>query len=140
MKKVLLASIVLSCFSVSIVLFQISCKKSAQAQSTNSANGLQLNTIVYSIGLDSGVNVQNEYWLANLDGTNQRKVAITPPAGWYLTDDVRLTPDGKTLIFTLYDYSYPRTNALYSCTLDGQNLKKIVDNVNHKAIILGGAY
>lgn len=153
MKKLLMGSVALTLFSISILIFQMSCKKEANAQTTTT--GLtQQNLIVYLKSNRSGstttTNTTREIWLANLDGTNQRKVPIILPTGVEISGDAKLTPDGKNIVFdaylttsspATYDYIYN----IYSCSIDGSNVKKLMsgsytDNSNYTRIYLGGAY
>ncbi len=124
MKKLLLSSITLLLFSCSILIFQISCQKEANA---NPNNITQLNKIVYikEIPLNDG---QNEIWTANIDGTNQQRVAINFPANYELDTEntnITLTPDNQKIIFAL---SINRVKAIYSCNIDGTNLNKIIED------------
>ncbi|RTL56074.1 MAG: hypothetical protein EKK37_16465 [Sphingobacteriales bacterium] len=165
MRKLLLSSIVLLIFAIALTVFQMSCKKEATAQQTGSnytlppattttlggvivgsgltvnssgllsttpnANLVQLNTILY---LKSGA-TSVEIWLANTDGTNQRKVPISLAASQVIVPGYgeRLSPDGKVVFFTV---SENQAYNLYSCSTDGSNLKKIIGNI----ITLEGVY
>ncbi|MDQ0110524.1 Tol biopolymer transport system component [Chitinophaga terrae (ex Kim and Jung 2007)] len=134
MKKLLLGSIVLLGFNLVIILTQMSCKKEAMAQADNTSNSSNsakpLNLILYA--KKSGA----EIWLANIDGSNQRKVPV--PNDIHVSES-RLSADGKTVIFEGW-YDTPNKNAgIYSCSLDGSNLKKLI-NDNNEDILLMGAY
>ena len=160
MKKVLMGSIVLTVFSVAIIIFQISCQKTAAAQtssytlpaattstlggvivgsglSVNSSGVLsttptsggtqQLNIILYALSdVNPGGNSSAaEYWTMNYDGTNAKKIPITFTTGLSYTLRPKLSPDGKTIFFTALDgsnYIY----YLYSCSIDGSNLKVLL--------------
>ena len=85
MKKIILSTIVLASFSVSIILFQISCKKSADAATLTSSTGIQQqNKIIFVKNIPlvapgtSGL-YQGQIWSANYDGTNQQQINITLP-------------------------------------------------------------
>lgn len=125
MRKLFLGSIGLMLLSISILLFQISCQKTVVANN-NSTD--PLNKIVF---IKSGDRFSPEIWIANTDGTNQTKVPISLPAGLYLGGNTAcLTPDGNTVIF---DASNNTPGAggiayIYSCSINGTNLRKIVDN------------
>ena len=54
MKKILLSSIVLTAFSASIVIFQISCQKTAIAQSLDSTQILNKTLLAKNIQLQVG--------------------------------------------------------------------------------------
>ncbi|SFO70150.1 hypothetical protein SAMN05428949_6246 [Chitinophaga sp. YR627] len=162
MKKVILGSFALILFSSSILLFQISCQKSADAQAGNGngsytlppATKSALGGVIVGDGLavsNSGVlsldpatggatplskivfskyNVDkgNEIWLMNYDGTGQTKVNITLPAGVEIDGNAHLSPDGKKLFFVGIDTkATANKDDIYSCDVDGRNLKKIYD-------------
>jgi hypothetical protein len=135
MKKILMSSVVLTVFSISILIFQMSCKKDANAQ-TGSNVPTQLNKIIYTKRLTS---TTAEIWIANYDGTNQTKVNIVVPAGIMLAN-ARLSPDGQTIFFEGVNTS-TFLNDIYSCKIDGSNVQKIVDgSTATQGILLGGAY
>ncbi|TAE37624.1 MAG: hypothetical protein EAY66_05385 [Sphingobacteriales bacterium] len=129
MKKILLSSIILFLFSVSIVLFQISCKKEAVAEVVVSGTGgSNLGLILFKKIIKISVDVsETELWTSSYDGTNRKKIpVVTPndiPAGTYL-DLAQLSPDGKTVFITYSKYQVG--SFIYSCALDGSNLKKII--------------
>lgn len=149
MKKLLMSSLVLTVFSISMLLFQLSCKKDATAQTTPSGV-TQRNIIAYTKNIRSGSITSNtftsEIWLANIDGTNQRKIPISVPLARGV-QDAKLTPDGNSIIFTASftipsGYSYLN---IYSCSMDGNNVKKLVDGsytdfYNSQAVNLDGVY
>ena len=124
-----MGSVVLTLFSASMLLFQMSCKKEANAQTTTT--GLkQLNLIVFSksiyVTTPTGTTSTNEIWTANIDGTNQKKIPITLPSGVKILANSKLSPDGKVIIFDVADAAN-EINLIYSCSIDGSNLKKIID-------------
>jgi Tol biopolymer transport system component len=126
MKKLLLSSIVLFLFSASMVLFQISCKKIANADTPMAqVDGLkQLGKILYK-----GSNGK-EIYIANYDGTGKQKVGFTAPNPTNINDSVdgaSLSPDGKTVFLVLYSGNLNKTR-LYSCNIDGNNLKLVLDH------------
>jgi hypothetical protein len=110
MKKILLSTIVLLAFTVSILLFQISCKKEATAQSPSyvlpvattsrlggvmpdgttiaidgtgkiSATGSSVQQNKIIYVLQSGPNGSDQLWTVNYDGTGQQLINITLPTG-----------------------------------------------------------
>lgn len=138
MKKILLSAIVLIAFSFSIILFQISCKKSADAATpTTSAGATQQNKIIYQV-LDSQ---GSEIWTANYDGTNQQKLNISLPANFVIVQDsgVKLSPDGKTIFFTAFNPNGNTTGGIYSCNIDGSNAKEIISGGTY-GDVMGVAY
>ena len=148
-----MGSVALTLFSISMLIFQFSCKKEANAQTTTT--GLtQQNLIIYVKSTTSGSSTSTQYkreiWLANVDGTNQHNVPIALPSGVELNSDARLTPDGKTIIFdawkpTSASATYSYVYNIYSCSIDGSNVKKLMsgsytDDYNYTRILLAGAY
>jgi Tol biopolymer transport system component len=138
MKRLLLSSVVLLTFSASISLFEISCKKSANAQSnTNGATTSNLGVIMYT-KINSNTSV-GEIWLANYDGSNQHIVPITPIPG-YSVGRARLTPDGKKIFISAYNGVTAKNTAIFSCNVDGSNLVKVIDDPSGQVGEIQGAY
>jgi len=169
MKKLLLGSVVLTVFSSSVALFQMSCNKTSNAQTGPSGNlppatTSTLGGIIVGNGLNvtsngtlsvvsSGgtsqlsrivyVKTKNDVstiWTANYDGTNQVQINVTFPAGTYINDQVRLSPDGQRVFFQVEDNQ--AKDHIYTCKIDGSGLTKIIDGNNEdpKGIVFGGAY
>ena len=144
MKKLLLSSIILLLFSCSILLFQVSCQKEANAQ-TNSNGIIQSNKILYAVGYQGGPGVVNsaakEYWIMNYDGTNATKIPLTFDSNFSYTMYPKISPDGKTIFFSASS-SYKAY--LYSCSVDGTNLRTLTikdQNAGSGANIeIGNAY
>lgn len=140
MKKVLLSTIILTAFSLSIILFQISCKKEAQAEVSGAA---PLNTILFSKfneAVDPASGNSYEAWLANLDGTNQRKIPIVLPSeAGHFFGNCKLTAGGNALIFSTQNDVAKKT-FLYSCSTDGSGMKKIAESAYPVFLSLEGVY
>jgi len=85
-----------------------------------------------------------EFYTIKNDGTNLTKINITMPSGFLLMPYGYLSPDGKKIIFTASKISYsnynynrgdgriiyygdPNTMSIYSASIDGSNLIKIID-------------
>jgi len=136
-----MGSAVLTALSLSIIAFQMSCSKTANAQ-TSGTTGLTQQNLVLFVKISensSGTETNRTVWTSNVDGTNQKQIPINIP--WNKLEDARLTPDGKNVIFGVRLDSITNKNALYSCSIDGSNLKKIVDvNSNESYLELYGAY
>ena len=130
MKKLLLASIVLLSFSISLLIFDISCKKDAVGQSkSTTTNGM----VVY---LKENSSQTWEIWSINYDGSGKAKINLVPPAGLSIYGDaVRISPDGKTLFLDLSDSGGVY---LYSSNIDGTNLKMLDSSSTNRALMLGG--
>jgi hypothetical protein len=135
MKKILLSSIVLTAFSFSIILFQISCKKSADAATPTTSTGTQQQSkIIYTKNLtltgSQGV-IYDEIWTANYDGSSPQKINIGLPSGLFVsyTTFVKLSPDQKTIFFNVDDAKHDNNGTgFYSANIDGSNAKLIVPN------------
>ena len=133
MKKLLMATIVLFAFAISLMLVQISCSKS-------DANPLspqtQVNKIVYQYYNSS----QQGIYLANYDGTDQHRLNITLPTGYSFANihEPKLSPDASKVFFASYD-AINNLNSIFSCDTSGANLIRIVDT-NVPDIRFGGAY
>jgi len=103
MRKLLLSSIVLLIFSIFV-----SCQKGA-------------NKIVFVKDF--------EIWTANIDGTNAQQIATIPNNG----DNIRISTNGSKIIFAFSSsYFMIEKNSplyysdVYSCNIDGSDLKKIM--------------
>jgi hypothetical protein len=140
MKKILMGSAVLTALSLSIIAFQVSCSKTANAQ-TGSVN-TQQNKVLYTVTDSTYPYVGNGYtiWSANYDGTNAQKINVNLPAGILLgTDDyveayVRLSPDGKTMFFpAMEQVDGYGIQIEYSSSVDGTNAKQM--KINNNAIV-----
>ncbi len=137
MKKLLLSSIVLLLFSCSILIFQVSCQKEALADTKNTT---QLNKIAYTKSDTAGV---SEIWTSNNDGTNQQKVNISLPANYYIRQSVTVSNNGTLLIFpveTAILNSGVDAGYIYSCNLDGSNLKRIIGDGSKSEIYTVDSY
>lgn len=117
MKKIFLGSIILMGFNLAVVLTQMSCKKEASAQANGGSSAANL-VLFYKSNA-------KELWLSNVDGSNQRKIPIVLASG-LKPGEGRLTVDGKSVVFEVFTESTGVNAGIYSCTLDGGNLKKII--------------
>ena len=156
MKKILMSSIALSLFSISLVVFQMSCQKSVSAQTSGYTLPPATNSTLGGVIVGTGLSVSsngtlsvtaagglqqlnkilfrkntpgNNIWMANYDGSSQTQINIAVPSGLYLTGEASLSPDGKTIFVGLADNS-SHINYIYSCNTDGTNLKKIIDGTS----------
>jgi Tol biopolymer transport system component len=138
MKKILLSSIILFLFSVSIVLFQISCKKEAVADvAVSSAGGSNLGVILFIKTVQNDKpNLSKELWTANYDGTNQKKINITVGTGKIIESGF-LSPDGK-IVFVAFQEKLSNNDIVintYSCSPDGNNLTRILGDDNKNVFV-----
>ncbi|MBB6273143.1 Tol biopolymer transport system component [Pedobacter cryoconitis] len=143
MKKILLSTIVLFAFSLSILLFQVSCKKEATAK-TSTPGQNSLNIILYAKSFNSNNSYSQEIWMSGYDGSNQKKINIQLPSGIVFSEGIepKLSPDGKTIFFEAGAAGSSSGNIsyqtdLYSCNIDGSNLKKVIDHGTASGIHLG---
>ncbi len=123
MKKVLLGSVILLMFSCSILLFQISCRKEAQAQ-TNQNN---LNKILLLKRAVGNFEPEFETWIADYDGSNATQIFINVP-GWRI-NNFKLSPDAAKIFFSGTDSvsiaNPPYKFEAFSCNVDGTNVQQI---------------
>ena len=126
MKKLLLSSVCLLMFATSVLIVQISCSKiNAQMRPAD-------NPTIGKIVFGRNVSGNYEIWSANYDGSNASPIPIDLPQGVYLVSNVdsrgvKVSPDGQKLFFiaaTLIN-NYQQSS-VYSCNLDGTNVKLIV--------------
>ncbi len=142
MKKLLLASIVLSTFALSVTLVQISCSKSNAQQNRPSTPTDQLSKIIYFTDYGSP-NVK--VWTANYDGSNPVQVPIVLPANVIFdptinTQMLKISPDGQTIFFSGFDTTQPTVKtSIYSCDASGNNVRLVVTSPT-SSILFGEAY
>ncbi len=142
MKRILMGSLVLVIFSLAVAIFQMSCRKSAMAQTTTTTGLAQLNLILYTIiSNPHTANPTVELWLSNLDGSSPHSIPLTLPAGLSFDGSSRLSPDGKTIVLELKDSATPNPDFyIYTCAIDGSNFKKVVDGSPTVTPQLNGVY
>ncbi len=123
MKKLLLGSAALLMFSCAIVVFQMSCKKDANAQTTGGTS----NKILYLKRPIGNFEPEFETWIANYDGSNATQIFITVP-GWRI-NGLKLSPDGNKIFFTGTDSASisapPYKFEIFSANVDGSNVQQI---------------
>lgn len=143
MKKLILSSTVLLFFSISIMIFQISCQKEADAD-TNEISATLLNKVIYTKYRSHVA----EIWVCNYNGTGAAKINVILPNGVVFSDGMTpvMSPDGKKIFFSAgppYTQGGMPTISvngdLYSCNVDGTGCA-LVDSSSGGSIILGGAY
>jgi hypothetical protein len=148
MKKVLLGSIVLTMFSVAIILFQLSCRKTADAQTPTAVQVLNKTLLFKGVSVQVGTKtstttdstgqthtiitpvykVFTDFYLLDNTTSNIVKINITPPQGQALIASGALSPDGKKLVFATMNSIDPNgQGGIYSCLIDGSNVTKLVD-------------
>lgn len=122
MKKLLLSSIILLTFAISLLIFDVSCKKEAKAQN----NTTQQSKILYiKSGQTEG---HNAIYSANYDGSGQEQIPIILPNDLAIDQLNSVSLDKKTIFFTVYNTQTSASSAIYSCNMDGGNVKKLIED------------
>lgn len=133
MKSILKVSFVLLFFSLSVVVFQISCQKEVSAQNPNTVTNPPKNKLVYEKTIQSGGGQQPvELWTCNYDGSGQQRINISLPAGLFIDGNARISPDGQKLFFNVVDATL---NYIYSCNIDGSGLTRILTQGSNETYI-----
>ena len=139
MKKLLLGSILLTIFSLSVILFQISCQKTVLADGSEQPSPsvallskpvITVNTV--QNGVDSLGNPKYnqtefttlELYIVNENGLNKLNVSL--PDQEFIWLNARLSNNGKTIMFGSIHKTRGYTG-VYSCNIDGSNLRKVAD-------------
>ena len=142
MKKLLMGSVALMTFSASILLFQISCKKDATAQSTQTTIK---NKILYTKNVKATPSSlpEPQIWIANYDGSSAQRINITVPTGtnpMFISECV-LSPDATKIFFTVSIVG-SSTGDVYSANIDGTNMIKILTGTADNSVLydIKGAY
>ena len=154
MRKLLLASLALTIFSLSIIIFQVSCQKSATAQTSDNLAPLDITLFYKTIQASVGVGVDSagrqttvtkpaaEYYTVKNDGSNLIKINLNLPAGQYASAGIgntgHLSPDGKKLVFTALNANSQST--IYALTIATGNLTKLVDGATASQNLLVDTY
>ena len=104
MKKILLSSMALIIFSLTILIFQMSCQKTAVAQNSSlpqsinkillaKTSQLQIGTVIDSVGHSTPTyRTVFDYYLMEYDGSNITKININLPQGVYTNGYAILSP------------------------------------------------
>jgi hypothetical protein len=148
MKKLLLGSIVLSLFCITLLLVQISCTKKTLAQDSTLTQVVQQNKILITATLGDPPNDSTEIYICNYDGSNGYVITsdqFLPPTS-HITGGIKLSPDGKNVYFVVKDAS--SNYALYQCKYDGHSLTfgtkvkdlPIYDYDNVSSVQMSGVY
>jgi hypothetical protein len=125
MKKLLLSSVIFLTFAMSLLIFEISCKKEAKAQT--SPPTIQQGKIFFI----KSVSNEEQVWTANYDGSNQQEINLALPAGSSVDGISSISPDRKTIFVPVWNGS---GDDIYTCNVDGTNLKKIISDTGSNII------
>ena len=130
MKQLVKSTLVLTLFSFSVLLFNLSCEKDVTAQTPTTTVTSPLGLILFSKYGDKS----NEVWFCKYDGSNATKVTIAsfPAGGDIDKSTMKISPDGKKIFFCLYITS-TNIQSIYSCNSDGTGLTKLVENADEIA-------
>jgi Tol biopolymer transport system component len=145
MKKLLMGSIALTMFSISMIVFQLSCKKEANAQTTTTGVS-QLNILLFQKTNKNVTPFADELWTSNYDGTNQKQIPIPFATGQSIREgETRLSPDGKLVFMTIRQTTIvggvtSYDSYIYSCNIDGSNYKKVVGFSSNVYAGINGVY
>lgn len=141
MKKLLLASIVLTLFSISIIVFQMSCRKEVSAKNmggdTPALVLISKNTELKYLeqkGVDSlnkphfeeHVLYYLEFYTVKDNETVPVKININLPPDEYPWLEGRLSEDGSKIFFSAF-HKTKGNLGVYACSIDGSNVHKIAD-------------
>lgn len=136
MKKILLGTVFLTFFAISILLVQISCSKSTD-QSTNTTT--QINKIVFA-QFSNPTSVS--FRICNYDGSAVQHLNVPLPSGYNLLTIHHpvLSPDGTKLFFVAVNNASGQ-RSIFTCDITGANITKIIDaDAGSQEMQLGGAY
>ena len=140
MKKLFMATIVLTSFAIALSIIQMSCSKTTAQNSQTTLT--QLNKLIY---LKYASGAPSYIYTSNYDGTNEMQVpiALTPTMEISYGANsftVTFSPDGQKIFFLATDSTIPTiTPSIYSCNIDGSNVQ-LVKSSNTEVIKFGGAH
>ena len=118
MKKLLMSSAVLFLFSASIMMFQISCSKTANAGNNTSAGGG--NNVIW-IQNESGQNIT--FRTMNVNDGSFKDINMTLPSQFNQTGEKFLACNGSLIIFTAFKSGLAGSQKICTCDMNGNNVK-----------------
>ena len=125
MKKLLMMTICLSLFAISLSLLQISCSKTEAQISTN--NTTAVNKILYKESFNVGGVITFRYSIMNYDGSGVQHLNIPFPPGFGASSGhASLSPDAKKMFFSGFE-NPSIGNGFYSCDTSGTNFTRIAN-------------
>jgi hypothetical protein len=125
MRKLFLGSAALFIFSLSVIIFQISCSKDAEAYNDDNNNDGDGKTVLYKKTTSCGI---DELWLMNSNAGNRRKVNIVLPSTDQFITHGRITDNGnKIVLITAKLNETDNYRIFYKCNLDGSGLNQLFD-------------
>jgi Tol biopolymer transport system component len=122
MRKLLKASLILLLFSTSIAIFQMSCTKEVEAQTSVSSDLIVL--------LKKGNDGSYQIWTSDATGNNQKYVAVSLPTGYNFSfsndgGQLKLSSDRSRIYFTASIVG--SSTSIFTCTITGTNVTKLID-------------
>ena len=123
MKKLMYSTIALTCFSISLLLFQFSCQKEATAKATSAQ---AQNKFLYIVTNSSENAFQ--YWVSDIDGTNNHQISVTMPSPYVTWTSAKLSQDGSTIIFKGWNPT-SSTTSVWSVSINGGSPTKLFDAI-----------
>lgn len=140
MNKILKTSLVLLFFSISMLLFQISCDNEVEA-TPSVASDVQPLKLLFFYKLNPATG-RTELWSANYDGT-QSKFVFVPPTGREINEEfpIGISPDGSKIFLTLIledglDYNL----SVNSINPDGSGLATVISTVSGAQVSFAGIW
>jgi len=127
MKKLLMGSVALILFSVSIVVFQASCSKEANAGNDDDNGGKGKLVLYRKSSNSSDPSEIEQLWLMESNGSNKRRVNLVFPGNDYFVQTGRLVDNGNKIIITVSKINETGDNYMifYKCNLDGSGLHQL---------------
>ena len=112
--------------SLSVLIFEISCSKTTNAQSSNNSV-TQVGKLIYARDM--------QIWTANYDGSSQTQVPVTLPTNVAFAFNnhpqsaLAISPDGQKIFFSAYNSNGPNpVLELYAVNFDGTGLILVIGN------------
>ncbi|HMK25342.1 MAG TPA: hypothetical protein VK483_04870 [Chitinophagaceae bacterium] len=122
MRKLFLSSIALLVFSVSIIVFQMSCSKEAGAHEGDDDKKANNRTILYIKTPETGF---NELWTMDINGNNLHQINIALSQDYYISS-ARVADHNNKIVFTADKLTETENfRVFFKCNLDGSGLTQI---------------
>ncbi|MFB6456556.1 hypothetical protein ACE38W_14895 [Chitinophaga sp. Hz27] len=125
MKKLILGTAMLLAFNVAIMLTQMSCSKESKAQTTNPSGYIPQNKFLILENL-KGSSTKQQLLIVDYAGQPQSSISPLILPNGVTFDQGRVTPDGKTIIFTGVVTGANGASKVYSMNIDGTNMKELL--------------
>jgi hypothetical protein len=129
MKKLLMGSVVLLVFSLSLLTFQLSCTKVslAKGQDGSDNNDGGKGKLVLYVDINTQAQSQaRSFWLMNSNGTNRHRVNIVFPSQEYNLNNGRLVENASHIIFSATKINETeQIDIMYKCNIDGTGLTEL---------------